>query len=362
MKNLLPIKWLLVIIAGLIAIVLWSHQGFKNTSSSAGLNASSSLNAHNPGSFNFFQFLGSLFGIKTQESILTPESKTAETLKNNDSNLSLPSGAAGPLGQGNPDSLSGASTPQAQGTDPAQQAAIEAKDKLTAEERNPASNSEMNYPNNAENNTPFGEADNPSYNAEYNAEGNSEINAMTNSQDNGVITIIGNPDNPTGDDAGSSAGNNSGNNSANSPGNNPGNNPGTIPASGTGNNPGNEPGNGSADSSNGNSGNSSGDNNGNPSGGFSGSTSTFLDPANLPTINPIPSNSQISQSIAQQNQQGSSLANIVASRQALVVPVVQQAQATKYQTVDAQNIPAVSTNQAPSDIIQKVQEHQLSLH
>jgi len=172
-----------------------------------------------------------------------------------------------------------------------------------------------------------------------NAEKNAEIMAANGSQNNAED----NPDNVN---------NNPGNNPDNNADNNSGDNSGTNAAMPSGNGLGNNSGGGPGDNTGGGPGDNPGGNSGSNSGGSA---------SNLPTLNPIPSDNTVSPDIAQQNQQNASLASILAARQALVVPVQEQAQASKYQTVSSENIPAVSTNQVPSDLIEKVKSNQVAV-
>jgi len=190
-------------------------------------------------------------------------------------------------------------------------------------EFNPALNSELAKENvslnSTEGSTEAAAGNNPGQITETNAESNAETNA-----ENSPGSDSGGPSAGT---TGSSSSSNSGGSSTDNPGGNSGNNPG------------------------------------NTFGGTLGSSSGgSVNPSDLPTINPIPSDDSVAKTIAQQNQQNTALSTLLATRQALVAPVQQQAQAAKYQTVNTQNIAPPSTNQAPGDIIEKVKLRELSLH
>ncbi len=83
---------------------------------------------------------------------------------------------------------------------------------------------------------------------------------------------------------------------------------------------------------------------------------------NLPTINPIPTDSQVSQSINQQYQQSAMLAALIAEYKTLTERVMQAAQAVKYQTVNPDDIKPPDATPAPDDLVQKIRSAQLIQH
>lgn len=92
-------------------------------------------------------------------------------------------------------------------------------------------------------------------------------------------------------------------------------------------------------------------------------TNTNPNPTNLPpSINPIPSDSEIAQSIALENQRKQMIADLVASYQVLAVQVLESNQASKYQTVTAESIPPVDNTPAPQDVLDKIKSGQLIHH
>jgi len=190
---------------------------------------------------------------------------------------------------------------------------------------------------------------NAEINAQNNTELNSQMNTETNSETNSEILSGGGDVNNSENNAENNGTNNQGNNSENNAQNNAANNPNGPSGDATG---------GSSGDNSGDGGSGSGDNSNNNQ----NSPSNLPNPATLPTINPIPSDSSVGQSISTQNQQGESIAQELASRQAQVTPVQQQAQASKYQTISYQNIPTPSTAPTPSDIMAKVQSKQYSFH
>ena len=170
---------------------------------------------------------------------------------------------------------------------------------------------------------------------------NSESNISTNSETGSSA--------PSGDmNAGNGSQNNSANNSpgnsdqgaGNQPGTSSGDNSGSNLASGSGTNQG--------------AGNS-GDNNPNNSSGPS-------NPNNLPTINPIPSDDTVSQSITQQNNQRDSMAELLAKRQALIAPIQEEAQNSKYQPVTAPSAPDPNAATVSADILEKFKSHKITIN
>jgi len=305
----LPIQWIIGIVVTLILMVHWTNPTSRNLTMYAVTHISSY--------HNFFQFLTNILGFETTSSLSSENPKRNNLLMPNNPGLGQMQDASrqglpypNALSAGNPSSMEANSS----------QKENNASTKLEINDTNNSGKNALNNPvsnstNNAETNADKGTGSMD--NAELNAENNPQNNSETNSTNNADINSQ----------------NNSGDNTGYYSGNGPNN--------------------------------SSGDNTGNNSGGSSDNNSGASHQSNqpiLPTINPIPSNNQVSQSIAQQNQNINSLTALVASRQTLVIPVQQQAQMTKYQTINAQDIPPVSSSQAPSDVQQKIQSHQLTFH
>jgi hypothetical protein len=338
-KNTLLTKWVLGILIILLAVTYWRSQQTQNRGQGIFPTTASSVSSQN----NFFQFLGHLIGIHAQG----PSSGEGSNGNN------VPP-ASGPLPQGMLPGKTASNVEALQETNP-----------LAGQAPNPENASEINAENNSESNTeiPSGiNAENNSGNNQgNNAENNSEINAQSNQEFNAEANPELNAEVPSGINAENNAENNLGNNPQTNTENAPGANAeisGGIPSENTSeSNP--------ASSSSSESG--------------SGNNQAFVPVcvpqcfpqctrecntkyANLATINPIPSDTAVSQSVAQQNLQNAALDRLLTTRSALVIPVQQQAQALKYQYVDPNAIPAVSTNSAPADIVQKVKANQLSLH
>ena len=340
-KNTLATKWVLGILILLLAVTYWNSQQTQNRGQGIFPTTASSASSQN----NFFQFLGHLIGIQSQN----PSSGEAY-------NGSIASPASGRMPQGMLPGQTASNLEALQETNP-----------ITGQASNPENPSEINAQNNSGSNTeiPSGinaennAQNNPGNNQGNNTENNSEINAQSNQEFNAEANPEFNAEASSGINAENNAENNSGNNPQTNAENNAGAN---AEISGTG-------------PYDNNSGSSSADNSGgSPENGptvapgcvpqcFPQCTPECnAKYANLDTINPIPSDTAVSQSVAQQNLQNSALNKLLTTRSALVIPVQQQAQALKYQYIDPSAIPAVSTNSAPADIVQKVKSNQLSLH
>jgi len=334
-KNTLPIKWMLGILILLVAVAYWTARQTQSKDQGI-LPAASNVSSQN----NFFQFLANMLGPQ-YKSILSNQNEPLPTtptavLRQQDVGASrLPN----ELGL-NVKAPQGTGPTAGQGTNSAQRG------------NNPGNSSEMNTENNSGN--------------------NSEINAKNNPENNSGSNSGNTSGNTSGNNSGNTSGNNSGSNSGNNSGGNSGGYSGCVLGCYPGCNPGCDPeckpsvcnlGNTSGNASGNNSGNTSGNNSGTNADQVPGNlTSGSINQYNLPTINPIPTDAEVSQSIAQQNQNKDSLAALVANHQALVVSVQQQAEASKYQTVTAQSIPAASTNQAPDDAVQKIKSKQVVYH
>lgn len=312
-KNLSVVKWVLGILIFIMAALYSNYRISEN----ALMNNGSKAYVHR----TFFQYLENLFGF------LNFGGSSNNNLFNQN-NLMLPNGGAQNKTSMNtsPGSLPnamGLNTGASQGT------------KSPAGQGSTAGNtSGINTANNAQGTMGNALGGGLESNTENNSGTNAESNSGTNAENN--------------------SGNNTQNNAENNSGNNPTDNTGTSSDQGTGNQ--------SSDNSGGNSGENSGNNSGSNSGDNSGNGSGNSNQNNLPTINPIPSDDQVSQSVTNQNQQNDNLAALLAQRQVLVAPVQQQAQASKYQTVNSQNIPAPSTNQPPQDVVAKMKSNQVMFH
>ena len=317
-KNKLPIKWMLGIVVILMLMANWTHHVSKRLA----LHHGSSSTSQN----SFVQFLEDLFGLGEPNSSSNNASQKNNMQNGNNQNSGSMKGL-NTADQRNPNSTSGdnGSASQRSGRDQG--------------EDNAGNNPETNGENNSELNADDSSGNNPDFNAASSSGLNAENNPQDNSGNNPGTNAATNSENP-----GSNSDNNPGDNSGGNTGSGPGDNPGGNPGSGPGDNPGGNPGSGP------------GDNPGSPGGGPGG------DQPVLPTINPIPSDDAVSQSVAKQNQQNDAAAALIASREALVVPVQQQAQASKYQAVNTQNTPAPSTDLPPADVEAKVQAKQVTFH
>jgi len=338
-KNTLPIKWMLGILIILVAIVYGTQQVSKGTApyffnKNRVLSPiiSPIIRVLSP----IIQFLANMIGIRNQnEPVLptTPPWRGSTLPSKNPLNVEAP-----------------------QGTEPiAEQGSNTAQKGINAES-NPGDLSGANADQKLGNLSETNAENNPGNNSEINSKNNSEPNADQKPGNLSGANAENNPGNISGDHPGANAEQEPGNISGSNSGSNSGNTsgaysggcvlgcyPGCIP----GCDPACKP---------------SVCNFGNISGSNSGNTSGSMNQSNLPTINPIPTDNTVSQSIAQQNQKNDSLAALVANHQALVVPVQQQAQASKYQTVNSENIPAPSTDQAPTDAVQKMKSNQVMHH
>ena len=195
-------------------------------------------------------------------------------------------------------------------------------------------NAGNNSGDNADNNLPSGLISNAEYDNEKIIQNPSEINAENNSNNNQGV----NPDNGSENNNGNTGQNNAENNQGGSPDNYSGGNSGNMPEGASGNNP------------EGNTGN-------NPGAGSGGITQFTL-----PTINPIPTDDSVSQSLTQHNQQNEALAALLATRKALVAPAQEQSQTTKNVAVNPQTIPAPVNNPPTEDLLQKLKSHQVTFH
>jgi len=306
-KNLTTIKWLLAALILLLGSVYGTDQALRNIALST--------SAHSFSQSPFIQFLENIFGMWHPKGYFGDLSNTgpgSAFYHSRSDNTETLNSTMQKMGHSNSGAnVSGSLNPNAKFTDASRINSENDRndgDQIVNAESNSIISAEGSLELNAENNA--------NTNAELNAEnpqGNSEAN-------NGETNSELNTNQGTGNNSGSSTdqGSDGFNNSGNS-----------------------SPG-------------SSGDN--------SGNASQNSNQANLPTLNTIPSDTEVSQDIAQTNQHNAALEALLASRQQLVVPVQQQAQADKYQNVTTQNIQTPSTNQAPSDIVQKVQSRQLNLH
>jgi len=315
-KNQLPIKWIIGIVIALIVAVQWSHHASTNDSSPA----SSHISSQN----DFFQFMASLFGMGG------PNASSGEAAKghnaSNQNSLNSPqTGGLNSADQQDQNSMNDASGSAMQGSAASQQGNHGENNSGGSSEGNSEMNAEDSSANNSENNSGLN-AENTSSN---NPASNSESNA---DQEQG--NLAENPPANSDNNSGNNSGNSSNDNSENNPDQGTGNNP-TDNSGGSGNNPG---------------GNSGGNAPGSPN------------QNSFPVINPIPSDDTATQSIAQQNQHADALAAELSSRQALVAPVVQQAQATKYQSPTYNDIPTPTTTSPSADTIAKVQSKQYSFH
>jgi hypothetical protein len=347
-KNTLPIKWLLGILIILMAVAYWTTQQTQSKNQGI-LPVASNVSSQN----NFFQFLASLIGmgnnIPDQNELMptpghvpssggvspsTPANETASNVKappptgpiaGQGTNTAQGKNNTGNNTENNPGDLLEANADQGIGN----LSELNAENNLEMNaENNPATNAETN----ADQETGNIAENNPELNAENNQENDLENNPENNSESNMESNVESNAESNMGSNAEINAENNPGGNSGNlgnAPGCAPGCYAGCNPACATGCVP-----------------------------GCSAINTPPPNLLNLPTINPIPSDNAVSQSIAQQNQQSDALATLLATSQALVLPVRQQAQASKYRTINSQDIPAVSTNQAPADTVAKIKSNQ----
>lgn len=306
-KNTLPTPMILGVLILLTLIVIGTNHALKNTASS-GFQTSAPK--------NFFQILGDILEAPFQAFFPNHGSK-GNNSSNQNTTDSNQAGRANMDNQDYLDFLSGASSSSSQKTTASGISNSTENDQKFNNENTPqtyitVSNAETNS-NNAENNSTYNE-DRISSNSADNSVTNSSTYSSTNSTNSSGYTVTGASDS--------------------NPGKSPGNNSSSNPTNTSSSSPGS------------NSGNNSGNNNQN----------------NMTTINPIPPDNTVSQSVNLQNQQQNALAAILASRKALVVPVVQQAQSLKYQSVNSQNLPVPSSNQPPSDKQQDIKSGKYMFH
>jgi hypothetical protein len=235
---------------------------------------------------------------------------------------------------------------------------------------------------NAGSNSTYETAVNPSYSTGNAGQAANNLNSGTNSDNLSGSNSGNGSENNSGDNLQTGSNQNSGNFSGNNSSSGQGNNSNGNSGNNSTNNPGGSQGHNSGGSTGNGSGGGSQNNSGNNSGGYSGcvvgcypgcipgcdpeclppSCNLGINPNTLPTINPVPSDITVAQIIAQQNQNNASLAQLLASRQALVVPVRQQSQDSKFQTINPNTMQDPSTNQPPADVRAKINAHQVNLH
>lgn len=83
--------------------------------------------------------------------------------------------------------------------------------------------------------------------------------------------------------------------------------------------------------------------------------------ASGPVANPIPTDAQVLQNIAQQNQRQAQAYSVMASRAALAAQVQQSAAISRYQNVAAEDIPASDITPPSADAMAKIKAHQLGV-
>ncbi len=321
-KNQLLIKW----IVGTAIVLTTVGYGTYKTSEYMAMPTASRVSLQN----NFLQFLAYWIGIRNPD--ISFQENNLSDQNNPDFGQTKNAGGGN---QQNPKTAANTSASQKNnpGNNPQETAEsntksnnknnLENRSEISAE-NNPESTAEYNAESNIENNSEISTENNPGSNAEYNAESNIENNSEISTENN------------PGSNAEYNAESGIENNSEISTENNPGSNAEYNAEGNTGNNPGNNPGNNSGTGN--------------------------IDQTNLPTINPIPTDTEVSQTIASQNKQRYTLSALLAAHQALAAKVMQQAEATKYQTVTTQNIPAVSTNQPPADVVAKIKSTEIVHH
>jgi len=332
-KNSSLIKWILGVTLALSLVVFATNQQMQAKDRGIFLYLTRAV-AHN----HFFQYLERMFGFGylITASDLSPDDQGENQFNHahgHNSNIfedleqNVISFVEGLFGKSNTAQNNGNNSKYNTANNPgsfANQGAGSGSDTVTDQGSGAGSESGDRTTMNAENNA--------EYNGQNNAESNAETGSENNSENNSESNSTGNAENNSGGNAETNADQGSGSTgSINNPGNNPGNNNG----------------NGSSNNSGDNSGNNQGSN---------------VNYANLPEMNPIPSDSSVAQGTADQNQANNAMAAMLASRKELVEPVVQQAQAAKYQTVNAQNNLVPSTDPPPADVQAKVNAHQLTLH
>jgi len=378
-KNSVLFKCMLIALLILSGLVYWTYQHSTNIIMPPG----SRMAASN----NIFEFWANAFGIHKSESVLLTRGHVQNRTTKNVSSSALPNeaGLNGKATQVNPDA-----DQNSPGFNPTRHG-------LLNNSRNSAGASSGGSNDNS---SSSGEgAENGSTNADQgsgNVAGSADVNANSSivnadqgSGNNSNDTGTTNPpsDNPSGG-SGSGSGLGSGSTGGSpdlGPGNTPGSTPGGGPLPASGGGPGN-PGGGSGGSG------GSGGGSGSHGGGGSGNTDSGpmgeciagcypgcipgcdpeclppcllgkADPSKLPTSNPPADDDTANHDIAAQNKNNDALNALLASRSALVLPVQQQAQASKFDTVDVNSLPtAPSSNPAPADIPAKVKSNQVQLH
>jgi hypothetical protein len=332
-KNTVLIKWMLVILVVLMAVAYWTTRQTQSKNQEI-WPAASNVSSQN----NFFQFLGYFIGMRNQNGPGLPATPPwrgstlptrGHVTEGNVSPGTLPAGT--PL---NVKATQGTGLIAGQGTN-------------TIQEKNNAGNntgnlSETNAENNPGNLTGNNAGNNSGNLSEANAENNPEDLSEMNSENNPGTTAENdsdynpedNSESPSSCVQGCYLGCDPGCDSECTPECLAGVSSSSISST-------------SSTSSTSNS--SASSNSSNPS-----------NPSNLPTINPIPSDAAVSQSVAQQNQQNSSLSTLVANQQTLATAIRQSAEATKYQTVTSESIAPANTTPASGDIVAKIKSHALT--
>ena len=310
-KNSLLIKWILAIVV-LIVIVFRTQQVSTYMATLPSSNISSS--------YTLFEFMEMFFGIGHPGALFNARSKqTAD--QNPYVSILGKEGYGNGSNQGGLNSTGDNSLSESQGSN-------------TYRKINGGSNNSANADNNLESTIGNAEGASAGSNQGTNEQNNEEINSENNAQYNS--------ENPSENGSGNSSDNPSQNNSENNAQMNAQNNLN----------------NNSGPTSGGNSGNGSGNNSGGSSTDNSGSGPSTATGNNYPTINPIPSDDTATQNIAKQNQQNITLATLLAARQALIAPIQEQAQTSKYQPVTSQSNPDTSTPMSP-DTLAKIKSNKI---
>jgi hypothetical protein len=76
----------------------------------------------------------------------------------------------------------------------------------------------------------------------------------------------------------------------------------------------------------------------------------------------MPTDFQVAQYVNQQNTETTQLATLIAQQQALTLQVMNTAELTKYQTINADDITPTDSTPAPDDFVQKIKSAQLIQH
>jgi len=331
-KNNNTVKWMLGIMLILIPIAFWALSS-SNT-------ASSPEASGNPSPNHFFQFIGNVLGLRQQ----SPSSRA-------------PSSGNTALNQVSPGSdktikSNETLSPSALLNKPVLGIATQETDLNTEQGSN--SVQETNAENNLISNSEMNITNNPSSNSQISAETNAEIsgeNNPNNTSDSGSPSDNSGTNSDTGE--GGLSTDNSGSPSGTTVKRNPGFDP-CNPGCYLGCDPSCNPKCTPACLAEIGPGNSSGSGSGNGSGPAS--------PSNTTVIVHIATDAEIAQNIAEQHQRESLLSALVANQQALTTKVRQTAEATKYQTVSAADIPPVDTTPAPQDLVDKIKSGQLIQH